>query len=387
MKIMTRRRWLTDALIFAGLPGALQAADSGEEDIAFADAGEFQTEVHAGSPRVKCFDWRRLRGPVTPNSEFFVFHQTTAPRLDAAAWRLEIGGLVERPLVLGLADLARLAGAQREYEFTLECAGNLPQPEIMQGQVSNARWAGFSLAAVLQQCGVKPEAREAVFFGADQVRDSAGVAHGPHGRSVFVQDVVTSDAILATHMNGVPLPVEHGFPLRLILPGWYGMAQIKWLTRIEFIDRRYEGPHMSRNYHTLHALPAAGGEPLVLETSISRTRLKSVIARVTRRRRAGGWTYRVIGATWGGAHRIERVEVSVDRGPWRAARIDERAEQHAWRLFSLDGVELSPGRHTLCSRAVDTRGLVQPSPDEWRRGFRSARENNAQWERELEISA
>ena len=334
---------------------------------------------------MKCFDLRRLRGPLTPTGEFFVFHQTTAPRVDLSTWRLDVAGLVERSVTFGMAELARIAGEKREFEFTLECAGNLPRPEIMNGQVGNARWSGFSLAAVLRHCGVKAEAREAVFFGADQVRDSAGVAHGPHARSVFVQDVLESDALLATHMNGEPLPVEHGFPLRLILPGWYGMAQIKWLTRIEFIDRRYEGPHMSRNYHTLHVLPAAGGEPIVLETSISKTRLKSVIARVTRRRLGPGWSYRVAGAAWGGAVPIERVEVSVDRGAWRPAQIDERRGQHAWVLWSLPALELPSGRHTLTSRAIDARGTVQPSPDVWLQGIRSARENHSQWERVIEI--
>lgn len=381
MKRITRRRWLTDALVLAGISRALRAAESGEEAIAFADAADFQTEVHPGSPRVKCYDLRRLREPLTPNEEFFVFHQTTAPRVDLATWQLEIGGLVARPGRFRLEDLARIAGARRDLEFTLECAGNLPRPEIMNGQVGNARWSGFSLAAVLRHCGVQAEAREAVFFGADQVRDSAGVAHGPHARSVFVQDVVESEGLLATHMNGEPLPVEHGFPLRLILPGWYGMAQIKWLTRIEFIDRRYEGPHMSRNYHTLHVLPAAGGEPLVLETSIARTRLKSVVARVTRRRQERSWTYRVAGAAWGGARPIARVEVRIDQGAWQPARIDERRGPHAWLLWSLEAGALAPGRHTVVSRAIDDRGAVQPGAAEWRSGIRSAREDNSQWER------
>ncbi|MBL9212132.1 MAG: molybdopterin-dependent oxidoreductase [Opitutaceae bacterium] len=385
MRPLTRRRWLGEALAFAGWPAILRALEPGEEPVPFADDGEFQPEVHAASPRVRCFDLRRLQGPITPIGEFFVFHQTTAPRVDAAAWRLEIAGLVERPGVFTLADLARIAGEKREFEFTLECAGNLPRPEIMQGQVGNARWTGFSLPAILQHCGVKPEAREAVFFGADQVRDSAGVAHGPHARSVFVQDVLASDALLATHMNGEVLPVEHGFPLRLILPGWYGMAQIKWLTRIEFIDRRYEGPHMSRNYHTLHVLPATGREPIVLETSISKTRLKSVVARIARRRLGRGWSYRVIGAAWGGAAPIERVEVSVDGGTWQPAQIDERRGKHAWVLWSVPALELSPGRHTVTSRAIDARGAVQPSAEAWQKGIRSARENNAQWERVIVI--
>lgn len=383
--ILTRRRWLSATLLLAGLPAALRALEADEEVVPFADDGEFQSEVHPANPRVKCFDWRRLRGPLTPNEEFFVFHQTFAPRIDLAAWRLQIGGLVDRPGAFRLEDLARIAGPRREYEFTLECAGNLGRPEIMQGQVGNARWSGYSLSAVLRHCGVQAAAREAVFFGADQVRDSAGAAHGPHGRSVFVPDVIAGDALLATHMNGLPLPLEHGFPLRLILPGWYGMAQIKWLSRIEFIDRRYEGPHMSRNYHTLHVVPAADGEPLVLETSISRTRLKSVVARVTRRRRPDGWHGFVAGAAWGGGQPIERIEVRLDDGPWLPARIEASDQPHAWRLWSLEAGVLAPGRHTLVSRAIDRRGDVQPDPSEWRGSIRSAREDNAQWVRTIVV--
>lgn len=384
MKPLTRRRWLMDALAVAGLPAALRALEPGAETLDFADYQGFQVDIQPDNPRVKCYDLRKLRGPITPNAEFFVFHQTTVPAIDMDKWKLEIGGFVDHPAALTLAELAALA-PRKELECTIECSGNLPRPEIMNGQVGNARWAGFSLAAVLKKCGVRPEAREAVFFGADQVRDSSGAAFGPHGRSVFVQDVLEADALLATQMNGEDLPAEHGFPLRLILPGWYGMAQIKWLSRIEFIDRRYEGPHMSRNYHTLHVLAARSVEPLVVETSISRTRLKSIVARLTRQRRDNRWVHRVVGAAWGGASPIERVEIRVDQGPWRGAEIDERRGKYGWLLWSHELGGLSPGRHTLISRAIDAEGKVQPTPEEWRGGIRSARENNSQWERVVEI--
>ena len=383
MTRVTRRRWLVDTLGLAALPGLVEASEPGEETMEFTDYGGFQTELRADNPRVKCYDLRRLRDPVTPTSEFFVFHQTTVPTLDLETWRLEIGGLVEKSAIYSMADLARGAGPTQDVEFTLECAGNLPRPEIMHGQVGNGRWSGFSLAKVLNECGVKSDAREVVFFGADQVRDSAGTAFGPHGRSVFVQDVLNSDAILATHLNGEPLPAEHGFPLRLILPGWYGMAQIKWLSRIELIDRRYEGPHMSRNYHTLHILP--GVSPLVLETSISRTRLKSVVARVTRRRRGPTTLYRIAGAAWGGTVPLARVEVRVDEGKWSEARLDERRGKYSWWLWSHEVANLQPGRHTLVSRAIDSDGTVQPSQDEWSSEIKSARENNAQWARVIEV--
>lgn len=369
----------------ASWPGALPAMDRGEEAIAFRDYDDFQVEISAENPRAKNYDLRRLRGPLTPNTEFFVFHQTTVPAVALETWKLEVGGCIERPAALTMADLARIAGPRRELEFTLECAGNLPRPEIMNGQIGNARWSGFRLAALLNYCGVTSEAREVIFFGADQVRDSAGVPFGPHARSVFVQDIVNFDSILATHMNGEPLPPEHGFPVRLILPGWYGMAQIKWLSRIEIIDRRFEGAHMSRNYHTLHARPSDRRDPLVVETSISKTRLKSVIGRVSRRRHQEIWNYRVAGLAWGGAVRIDRVEVQLDKEPWRTAQIDERRGKYAWLMWSCDVPNLSPGSHRLTSRAVDIHGTAQPTLEEWRSGIKSARENNSQWTRVIEI--
>lgn len=385
MKSFTRRRWLMEALAVAAMPAVLKAMEPGEELIAFLDYNEFKSDRQAANPRVKCYDLRHLHEPVTPNAEFFVFHQTTVPAVEIDRWRLEIGGFVEQPASFTLAELAGVAGPSQEIEFTLECAGNLPRPEIMNGQIGHARWSGYNLAKLLNASRLKPEAREVVFFGADQVRDSAGVAYGPHGRSVFVQDALNSDAILATHMNGEPLPPEHGFPLRLILPGWYGMAQIKWLSRIEVMDRRYEGPHMSRNYHTLHVLPAKGEAPIVAETSISKTRLKSVVARVTRRRRDSIYLYKVSGAAWGGALPIERVELKVDDGAWFPVRIEARRGKYGWLMWSHELTDLRPGRHTLISRAIDSRGAIQPSVNEWSSAIRSARENNAQWERIIEI--
>ena len=142
---------------------------------------------------------------------------------------------------------------------------------------------------------------------------------------------------------------------------------------------------MSRNYHTLQVLPESGPDPIVVETSISKTRLKSVVARVTRRRRGSTWDYQAAGAAWGGSVPIERVEVQVDGGAWREARIGERRGKHGWLLWACAAPELSPGRHTVISRAIDARGMVQPALDEWRKGIRSARENNAQWERVIEV--
>jgi DMSO/TMAO reductase YedYZ molybdopterin-dependent catalytic subunit len=250
-------------------------------------------------------------------------------------------------------------------------------------------WTGVSLVSILQECGVEPEAREVVFLGMDSEQDKkweAGNAAylSPHGRSIFVQDALAPDNLLAFAMNGQPLPAEHGFPLRLVLPGWYGMAQVKWLTRIEVIDRRYEGRHMARNYQSLRAVKSPEGT-LWLDTSISRNNLKSVIARVTRRRAGERYEYRITGAAWGGPAKIETVEVQVDSGRWRPATIDQRNGDSAWLLWSLDWRDAAPGTHTLVSRATNARGDIQPTLAELRTRLISNREDNSQWPRSLTV--
>jgi DMSO/TMAO reductase YedYZ molybdopterin-dependent catalytic subunit len=206
----------------------------------------------------------------------------------------------------------------------------------------------------------------------------------PHGWSIFVQDAQAPGNLLAFAMNGKPLAPEHGFPLRLILPGWYGMAQVKWLSLIEVTDRRYEGRHMARNYQSLRAMKS-GDETLWLDTSISRNNLKSVVARVTRRRAAAGFEYRFAGAAWGGPAAIRSVEVRVDNGPWRPARIERSSAAAAWSLWSFDWTDAAPGPHILVSRAINARGEIQPTREELRGRLISNREDNSQWPRAVMV--
>ena len=256
--------------------------------------------------------------------------------------------------------------------------------------VSNGVWTGVPLAALLKECGVKPEAREVVFLGADLEKEKKFQAGNreyvaPHGRSVYIQDALHPDALLAFQLNGQPLPPKNGFPLRLILPGWYGMTQIKWLSRIEVLDRRYEGQHQVRNYLSLRAVETPDG-PIWLDQSISRTHLKSVVARVVRRQRGEGWTYRISGPAWGGQAAIEAVDVQIDKGPWQRARLDPPRGQYAWRLWELEVVDLAPGSHTVVSRAIDANGVVQPTAEERSKRLASGREDNTRWVREIEVS-
>jgi DMSO/TMAO reductase YedYZ molybdopterin-dependent catalytic subunit len=389
----TRRQFVQSALATLaalGVPAELWALQAGEELVRFTDyTDDFKIEAQAANPTVRCVDLRTLTSWATPNDQFYAFHQTTTPQVDAATFRLRIGGLVERPRELALGEIMARAD-RRDLAVTLECSGNSTRPTRMAGLLSNGVWTGVPLAAVLKECGVKPEAREVVFLGADLEREKKFQAGNreyvaPHGRSVYVQDALDPDALLAYHLNGQPLPAKNGFPLRLILPGWYGMTQIKWLSRIEVIDRRYEGQHQVRNYLSLRAVETPEG-PIWLDQSISRTHLKSLVARVTRRPVGAGARYRISGPAWGGGVPIDRVEVRIDQGPWQKAALDPEQSRYAWRLWSLEVPDLTPGLHTVVSRAIDRQGAIQPTDAERRQRIASGREDNSQWVREIEIA-
>ncbi len=366
---------LSRAQFLASLVAPLTGLAS-EQVAEFSDyPPHFRTDVSTGRPRVKSFDLRRLTTWQTPADEFFTFHQGGAGApAPPDAWTLQISGSLARPTILTMGDLARRP--MTELPATIECSGNNDHPTLMNGLVSNGVWTGVELGPLLRECGVLAEAREVVFFGADAERERKWPAgdrefEAPHGRSVFVQDAIDGGAILALTLNGRPLSPAQGQPLRLIVPGWYGMTQIKWLNRIVVLDRRYEGRHMARNYHSLAIAP---GHPL-LETSISRMRLKSVVAQVRRQ----ATSYLITGAAWGGL--VDRVEVRVDNGPWRPAAITHRGSAHAWSLWQAPWQPVSPGTHTIVSRAVDPQGRIQPVSSE----FASTRENNSQWVRRLRL--
>jgi DMSO/TMAO reductase YedYZ molybdopterin-dependent catalytic subunit len=385
----TRRDFMSAAaaaIAALGLPDEVWALQPGEEPVRFTDYTDaFKIEAQAGTPTVRCYDLRTLTTWATPNEDFYAFHQTTTPVVDPATFRLRIGGLVDKPRELTLPELMGRAD-KRDLAVTLECSGNSNRPTRMAGLLSNGVWTGVPLAALLKESGLKPEAREVVFLGADLEREKKWQAgnrefEAPHGRSVYVQDALHPEAILAYHLNGQPLPAKNGFPLRLILPGWYGMTQIKWLSRIQVIDRRYEGQHQVRNYLSLRAVETPEG-PIWLDQSISKTNMKSVVARVTRR----GGDFRISGPAWGGQVPIQAVEVQVDGGPWQRATIDDRRGPYAWLLWSLTVKGLTPGTHTLVSRAIDANGVVQPTEEERKQRLASGREDNAQWPREIEIA-
>jgi|tagenome__1003787_1003787.scaffolds.fasta_scaffold20891692_1 DMSO/TMAO reductase YedYZ molybdopterin-dependent catalytic subunit len=370
-------------------------------------------------------DWEALDSWLTPTDNFFTINHYGPPpaaAVDPATWRLGIGGLVAQPQSLTLADLQ--ARPRREVTFTLECSGNTGTglPWFI-GGIGNARWAGTPLAPLLERTGILEQGTEVVFWGADSgqvtIRDNSGVVDvdppsgivGPRGtgkvvddgagaldltiteqfaRSMSLEDALNGDNLLCYGMNGVPLPADHGFPLRLIAPGWYGVCNVKWLTRIEVMDQRYAGRFMARDYVTIREQERDGQVVWTFNT-VKHDRLKSAPAKVTRR----GSRYSIMGAAWGAP--IAEVEVQIDNGPWRTARLDDRHHgggrsrhrgEFAWRFWTLRWGTPPAGEHTIRSRAIDIDGNVQPAPDDpYLAGKVTYWESNGQITRRVRIPA
>jgi DMSO/TMAO reductase YedYZ molybdopterin-dependent catalytic subunit len=331
--------------------------------------------------------WEELDSWLTPADQFFIVSHYGNPALNETDWRLSIAGLVARPQSLTLADLK--ARPRDEVTFTLECSGNTGLPFLI-GAIGNARWAGTPLAPLLGRAGILEQGTEVVFWGADSgevtIRDNSGV-QGPgrsgevvpdgsggldltineqFARSMSLEEALNCDNLLCYEMNGRPLPREHGFPLRLIAPGWYGVANVKWLTRIEVMDQRYAGRFMARDYVTIRE-QMRDGKTVWTFATVSHDRLKSAPAKVTRRRDR----YAIMGAAWGAP--IAEVEVQIDGGPWRTARLEHHRHRRsrsrarsgfAWKFWTLHWGKPSAGEHTIRSRAFDVNGNVQPAPDD-----------------------
>ncbi|MDB5524204.1 MAG: sulfite oxidase [Rhizobium sp.] len=301
--------------------------------------------------------WEDMDSWITPNDKFFSISHFNRPTIDEKTWSLDIGGLVRKPLKLTLADI--MARPRQEVVFTVECSGNHGFP-FFTGGIGNARWAGTPLAPILQEAGVLDNGIEVVFFGTDKgdvtIRDIKMPQN--FARSMSLADAMNPDNLLCYEMNGATLPAPNGFPLRLIAPGWYGIANVKWLKGIEVRDTRFMSLLMARDYVTIRE-EERNGETVWAETSVGRALLKSAPAKVTR----DDSGYRIVGAAWGAP--IERVEVKIDQGPWMPAVIDRSEEaEYAWKIWSLDWADPSPGEHTVTARAIGTTGQIQPAMDD-----------------------
>ena len=303
---------------------------------------------------------------ITPVERFYVRCHHPIPKLDRETWELEITGDVDKPYKLTYAELAAMG--TRTITSTMECAGNgraflEPQRDGAQGEggaVGTAEWTGVPLADVLARAGVSPTAREVILIGADlgEIKEPPR----PQGKIHYSRSVPLSkakdDVLLAYCMNGLPLEPSHGFPLRAIVPGWYGMAAVKWLQRIVVSSQPYHGYYQTIDY----AFWERGStSPTLLP--ITEMRVKAQIARPGFAEAvAAGQPYRVHGAAWTSGAEIIRVEVSTDSGAtWNEARLPGDSVNHAWRLWEFDwAVPAAPGKTVLMARATDSEGRTQP---------------------------
>jgi DMSO/TMAO reductase YedYZ molybdopterin-dependent catalytic subunit len=315
-----------------------------------------------------------MRSLITPNENFYVRNHFDQPKLDIDTWRLKVEGAVERELQLSLDDLRKLT-AQR-VTATLECAGNgraflVPKAKGVPwqlGAVGNADWTGVRLAAVLERAGLRDSAVEVVLEGADAGEITAEIK--PAGKVHFARSLPltkarSSEVLLAYQMNGDDLPPAHGFPLRAIVPGWYGVASIKWLTRLVVTDRPFNGYFQSLDYSYF-----TNDKGLSRVVPITELQVKAQIARPS----AGeiiqtDTNYQIHGAAWTGESDIDKVEVSTDGGKtWEQVhRITEEAHKQgeirpfSWRLWGYDWhTPKKTGEVRIMARATDAKGHIQP---------------------------
>lgn len=304
---------------------------------------------------------------VTPAHQFYVRNHFPIPALDAADWRLTVGGHVLRRRAYSLEELPAMRSHTRVV--TLECAGNnrsalAPQvldPQWGVGAAGTAAWTGVQLVDVLDQAGLAADACEVVFRGADCGYVDGRAETTSFERSLRLGDVADSGALLAYAMNGAPLSRRHGYPLRLVVPGWYGMASVKWLTDIEVIAGSFEGYFQKRyRYEWLRAGQAIT-EPVRLQ------RVRAVIAEPVAGQRLTRGDVTIRGLAWSGVAPISQVWVSVGERPWQRARLLGRPVRHGWRRWELLIQVDQPGVTTVRARAIDHAGRIQPLQPEWNR--------------------
>jgi DMSO/TMAO reductase YedYZ molybdopterin-dependent catalytic subunit len=314
-----------------------------------------------------------LRDDVTPIGLHYLLIHYDIPQVDARSWRLTVDGCVGTELSLGLDALRALPA--HEVVATMECAGNgrarltprpVSQPWLLEA-VGTGRWRGARLRDVLEQAGVATGATEVLFTGLD--RGTEGGEEQLFQRSLALADARDDDVLLAYELNGVPLPPQHGFPLRLLVPGWYGMTNVKWLTGITLLDEPFAGYQQVRGYH-LRETDDDDGVPL------SRIHPRALMVPpgipdfMTRERTARSGTVTIEGRAWSGLAPVEAVEVSTDDGAtWHAAQLEPpELGRWAWRRWSYEWNPIEPGRYVLACRTRDEAGNEQAAEPRWNVG-------------------
>jgi DMSO/TMAO reductase YedYZ molybdopterin-dependent catalytic subunit len=304
-----------------------------------------------------------VRSWVTPNRLFFIRNHFAVPTLELAEYRLRVEGCVERPIELTWDVLATLP--ERTVFATVECAGNgrsflqTRQPGVPwgAGAIGHAEWTGVPLRDVLEQAGFRPEAVEVLCEGADRGSEADHPEPMHFARSLPLAKALDPDTLLALRMNGELLEPSHGFPVRLFVPGWYGVASVKWLRRIEVLDRPFQGYFQTTKY-TVQRRTARGMEPV----TVGPMAVKSEILRPHPGAKLGLGTNRVFGVAWAGQEAVARVEVSTDAGrSWSAAALIGPQAAYSWALWEYLWEVAEPGEYILLARAVAVNGQIQPA--------------------------
>ncbi len=381
----TRRNILRTGLAAAGLgimgvpDWVLPALAQGATVVPFLD---FPDTFNANpAPDRRMYDSRTLESFVTPKDQFFTTQHYGHPVVDAAAFKLYVGGLVNAPKSFTLDELKKMP--KGDVMFGFECSGNRAP---VQGLASNGKWTGVPLAALMKAVGVKAEAREFVFLGADhgveevEWRTQKYSLDQQFGRSLPRDRALSPEPLVAYAYNDEPLTRHQGFPLRLIVPGYYGVGNVKWLSEIQVQVDPYMGKYQSRWYRTVRG-QMINGEMKWMETAVTTMRLKSYVARITKEAAA----HKVVGVILNDGTPIKSVEVKVDDGPWQPATMDKQNTKYSWKLFHYDWKGATPGEHTIVSRATDINGEVQPTEKDLE-NKKSFLEHNSQHVRRVMIA-
>ena len=382
----SRRQILKGGLAVAGLgllnipEWAMPALAQGETVVPFTDLPD---NVRFDTPPFRrMLDIRTIDGPFTPKDKFATTQHYDHPEVDLSTWKLKVSGLVDKPIQLSLDDLKKMGATDLVVGF--ECSGNRGP---VNGLCGNGKWTGVRLKKVLDAAGVKASAREFVFFGADkgeeevEWRTQKYKIDVPFGRSLNREKAMSGEPFLAWALNGEPLTKHQGAPLRLLVPGWYGVANVKWLSQIHIQEDAYLGKYQARWYRTVRG-EMIDGQMKYMETAVTHMNLKSFIARVTKT----GNQYKVLTVVLNDGTPIKSVEVKIDDGPWQAATADPSTkDKYGWKFYNLTWTNAAPGEHTLISRATDVNGKVQPTAQE-NETKKSFLEENSQASRKVKIA-